>query len=103
MHHNWYNKPRILEGLKTWDAISRDSGISKADLSYRWVVYHSQLGRDRKRDGIVLGASSPKQLRETLEGLKAGPLAEGVVVRIDGVWEAAKGDAILDNYNMRKF
>jgi aflatoxin B1 aldehyde reductase len=103
MHHRWYNKPKLLESLTIWDTISKDSGISKADLSYRWVAYHSQLGKGMGQDGIVLGASSSQQLKKTLEGLRAGPLPETVVERIDDVWDTVKEDAILDNYNIRNF
>lgn len=42
--HSWYNKPKLIEALKPWEMISDDSSISKADLSYGWVAYHSQLG-----------------------------------------------------------
>jgi hypothetical protein len=52
----------------------------------------------RKKRGagwIVLGSSGPQQLRKTLEGLKAGPLPQEVVERIEGIWEAVKEEAIL--------
>lgn len=49
------------------------------------------------------GPSGSQQLRETQEGLKAGPLPAEVVERIEGVWVLVKDDGILDNYNTRKF
>jgi aflatoxin B1 aldehyde reductase len=103
LFHDLYDRPKLLAAMETWDAISKESGIAKADLSYRWVAWHSRLGEGGQRDGIVLGASGPGQLRKTLQGLEAGSLPREVVERIEGVWQAVKEEAILDNYNWRNF
>jgi hypothetical protein len=69
-------------------------------LESRFVV---SLGGVSFAAGEGRGASGPAQLRKTLEGLRAGPLPRGVVERIEGVWEAVKDEAILDNYNGANF
>ncbi len=101
LYNSIYNKPCFIEALVAWDQISKQSGISKADLAYRWVAYNSKLS-GRFGDGIVLGASKVEQLRGTLEGLKNGPLEKGVVERIDRIWGNVKEDAIMDNFNKEK-
>lgn len=98
LYHTLYNKPKLLDALKTWEEISRESGIPKAALSYRWVTYNSSL-RAELGDGVVLGASSPEQLRLSLEYLEDGPLEKEVADRIDEVWNSVKDEAVLDNFN----
>lgn len=51
-------------------------------------------------DGLIVGAMRPEQLEETLGWLGDGPLEEGVVRRIEAVWEGVKAEAALDNFNM---
>ncbi|KAL5336683.1 putative aldehyde reductase, partial [Aspergillus crustosus] len=38
-----YSKTAMLEGLKLWGQISGEAGVSKAELAYRWVAWHSVL------------------------------------------------------------
>ncbi|KAJ3028563.1 hypothetical protein HDV00_010178 [Rhizophlyctis rosea] len=92
LYHRLYNRPEILKGLEAWNAISSDSGIPRAELAYRWTRYHSALSAD-KGDALIVGASKPEQLEETLGGLENGPLPGEVVRRIEGVWEVVKGEA----------
>jgi aryl-alcohol dehydrogenase-like predicted oxidoreductase len=94
-----YKKPTFLEALSDWDAISTESGITKAELAYRWVAYHSALKRENG-DGMIFGSRNLKQLRDTLTGLKKGPLSEKVVKQIDAMWELVKDEAGLDNFNL---
>lgn len=98
MYHSLYNKPTFIKALTVWEEISNDSGISQADLAYRWVAYNSKLTAGHG-DGIVLGARNPEQLQQTLEGLEHGPLDKIISQRIDEVWESVKDDAIMDNFN----
>lgn len=98
MYKSMYAKPAYLEALSEWDAIAKDVGCSKADLAYRWVAYNSPL-KPEYGDALIVGASSLKQLEQTLEGLKAGPLPEEAVKRIDHVWTTIEHEAPLDNYH----
>ena len=60
------------------------------------MAYHSALTEE---DGIILGASKVEQLEETVKGLEKGPLPEGVVERIEGVWKYVEEDAPRDNFS----
>jgi aflatoxin B1 aldehyde reductase len=98
MYKDMYAKPAYLEALAEWEAIAQDVGCSKADLAYRWVTYNSPL-KPEYGDGIIVGASTLKQLEQTMEGLKAGPLSAEAVKRIDHVWKTVEHEAPLDNYH----
>jgi len=98
LYHQLYAKPTILEGLNDWEKIAQTAGISKASLAIRWVAWNSVL--DQKHgDGIIIGASSTKQLKETLDAINAGPLDKNTVDGINQFWQKVKKDAPLDNYN----
>ncbi|KAJ1543711.1 hypothetical protein HK405_009100 [Cladochytrium tenue] len=98
LYRELYVKPKLLDALDSWAAISQDAGISRAELAYRWVRYHSAL-RAEQGDALIVGASTLDQLRETLAGLDKGPLSAEIVRRIDGVWDDVKDEAALDNFN----
>lgn len=98
IYHKLYNKPAMLAALDTWGEISKDTGIPKAELAYRWIAYHSIL-RGELGDGIIVGATSIDQLKQTLKGLKNGPLSEEVAGRINDIWKSVEHQAPLDNFN----
>jgi aflatoxin B1 aldehyde reductase len=98
MYLNLYSKPSYLDALGEWESIASEEGIPKAELAYRWVSYHSPL-KAEQGDAVIFGASKLEQIKQTVEGLKRGPLKESSVKRIDEVWEKIKHDAPLDNYN----
>ncbi|EIT73616.1 putative oxidoreductase [Aspergillus oryzae 3.042] len=98
LYHMMYNKDSMLQGLRLWEEISKQSRIPKAELAYRWVVYHSMLN-GINGDGVIVGSRNAEQLKETLAGLAKGPLLPDVVQRIEQVWEIVEGVAPLDNFN----
>lgn len=57
MYSALYMKESYLEALSRWDGMSQESGIPKAELSYRWMAHHSHLAGE-KGDGLVFGATS---------------------------------------------
>ncbi|KAL3477659.1 NADP-dependent oxidoreductase domain-containing protein [Aspergillus californicus] len=93
-----YKKPTMLEGLKMWEEISKESGIPKVELAYRWVVHNSGL-KGELGDKVIIGSRSLEQMKETLTVVKKGPLSGDVVERIEEVWKLVEKDAPLDNYN----
>jgi len=98
MYHDMYARPALLEGLEDWEKIAQKAGITKAALAIRWVAWNSIL--DHKHgDGIIFGASSIKQLKETLDALNAGPLDKHTVDSINQFWQKIKHEAPLDNYS----
>ncbi|KAK3686807.1 hypothetical protein LTR37_019440 [Vermiconidia calcicola] len=98
LYRKLYNKPAYLECLSQWESIAKDEGMPAAELAYRWVTFNSPLKRENG-DAIIFGASSFKQLDETLKYVTAGPLSENAVKRIDEVWKTIEHEAPLDNYH----
>lgn len=98
MYSEMYSKPEYLEALAKWETIAKESDSSRADLAYRWVTYNSPLKKEYG-DAIIVGASSLGQLKQTLKGIKAGPLSAHAVKEIDSVWDTIKDVAPLDNYH----
>nr|POF26221.1 oxidoreductase siro [Quercus suber] len=97
LYRGLYARPAYLEALEKWEAIAKEEGVTRAELAYRWVKYSSPL-KPENGDGIIIGASSDKQLEETLERLTHGPLSEKALKGIDDVWETVKHEAPVDNY-----
>ncbi|GAB7356747.1 hypothetical protein MBLNU459_g7649t1 [Dothideomycetes sp. NU459] len=97
IYSDMYSKPEYLEVLARWEAIAKEENCSRADLAYRWVTYNSALKKEHG-DAIIIGARNFDQLKQTLAGLKDGPLSAHAVKEIDGVWDTIKEVAPLDNY-----
>ncbi|KIW06808.1 uncharacterized protein PV09_02488 [Verruconis gallopava] len=98
MYRSLYMKPSLLEALDEWAVAADEEGVSKAELAYRWVNYHSYL-KPEYGDAIIIGSRNTQQLVETVQGLKKGPLSDGVVEKIEKIWEKVKHEAPLDNFN----
>lgn len=94
-----YNRPAFIKALDVWEQIAKDEKVSRAELAYRWVVYHSKLQGDQ--DVVIIGARKPEQFLETLQALKAGPLSDGAAQKIDQIWGSVAAEAGLDNLNSR--
>jgi aflatoxin B1 aldehyde reductase len=97
LYSGMYAKPELLDSLTEWEKIASEADVSRAELAYRWVKYNSAL-KPEHGDGVIVGCSSTKQLKQTLEGLDRGPLPAQVVEKIDAMWETIKHVAPLDNY-----
>ncbi|KAL2811363.1 Aldo/keto reductase [Aspergillus granulosus] len=93
-----YNKPAMREGLQMWGQISKESGIAKAELAYRWVVYNSAL-RGEFGDSIIFGARNIGQITQTVDGVSRGPLPVEIAAQIEEVWKIVEFVAPMDNYN----
>ncbi|KAI9870830.1 MAG: Aflatoxin B1 aldehyde reductase member 2, partial [Watsoniomyces obsoletus] len=98
MYAEMYKKPAYLDLLDKWEKIAEEVGCTKAELAYRWVAYHSALEAE-KGDGVIVGASSLKQLEATFEGLEKGPLPGDAAKRIEGLWEGVSHEAPVDNFH----
>ncbi|KAK8135002.1 aldehyde reductase (GliO) [Apiospora sp. TS-2023a] len=79
-----------------WGQISESEGVSRAELAYRWIVYHSKL-RAELGDAVIVGARKQQQLRNTMAAIKKGPLSDGAVEGIEAIWATVKDDAALDS------
>lgn len=96
-YQSLYTKPALLEGLGRWEGLAEQQGVPRAELAYRWVYYHSKLRQDLG-DVVIVGASKPEQITQTVEGIRRGPLKPEVVKGIEEVWEIVKDQAFLDNF-----
>jgi aflatoxin B1 aldehyde reductase len=97
IYYKMYTKASFLDVLDEWNDIASDESISKAALAYRWIYFHSAL-KPNYGDGIVIGASGPNQLEQTVQALLAGPLSDGAANRVDALWEKVRDDSIPDNF-----
>jgi aryl-alcohol dehydrogenase-like predicted oxidoreductase len=98
LYHALYNKKTMLEGLRLWDKISKESGIAKAELAYRWVAHNSALSGEAG-DGVIFGTRTIEQLNQTLAAFAKGPLDPEIAAQIEQVWKIVEVDAPLDNFN----
>jgi aflatoxin B1 aldehyde reductase len=96
LYSKLYDNETMRKALIDWNKIAEKEGVSKAELAYRWVAYHSALQGDE--DAIIFGASSLNQVDQTAQGLKKGKLSEAAVKGIEGIWESVKSVAPIDNF-----
>ena len=82
---------RFLEALARWNDIAYSEGVSGAELAYRWIAYHSALGRENG-DALIVGTSSHEQLEETLTGIEKGPLSDAACAAVNDIWESVKNE-----------
>lgn len=98
MYTSMYGKESLYKALDEWGQIAKDAGVSKAALAYRWITYHSAL-KATNGDAIIVGASKPAQLEETLTAVEAGPLDAKIAERASAIWKTVEHEAPLDNYH----
>jgi len=72
------------------DVAAKD-GLKGHEAAIRWVVWDS-MSDGKYGDGVIIGAGSVEQLRETLDVLKKGGLSEDVKQVVEGVWETIVKD-----------
>ncbi|KAI3397094.1 hypothetical protein diail_11237 [Diaporthe ilicicola] len=89
-HQDLCNKPRLLEGLDRWDGLTELQRVPRAELAYRWVYWHSALRQDLG-NVVIVGASRPEQIEQTVGGIRRGPLMPGVVKGIEEVLGYGQG------------
>ena len=92
-----YDNETMRKALVKWNEIAEKEGVTKAELAYRWVAYHSVLQGDE--DGVIFGASKVSQAEQTAKSLKAGKLSDEAVKGIEQIWESVKEVAPVDNYH----
>lgn len=90
-------KPNIEAAADRVREIAEKHGISGHAASLRWTAYHSALSGEYG-DGIVVGASSVAQLKDSLDIFEQGPLPEEVVKAVDGIF-AEIGDDVIAYHN----
>ncbi|KAH6882443.1 NADP-dependent oxidoreductase domain-containing protein [Alternaria rosae] len=97
MYGKLYDNETMRKALIKWNEIAEKEGVTKAELAYRWVAYHSALEGDE--DGVIFGASKIAQAEQTAQSLKKGKLSDEAVKGIEQIWESVKEVAPVDNYH----
>lgn len=97
IYHKMYKADSFLAVLDEWNRIANEQGVSKAELAYRWINYHSAL-RPELGDAIIFGATKLSQVESTTQYLQNGPLKEGIAEQINRLWDRIKDDAFTDNF-----
>ena len=96
LYNGMFNKPSFISALTVWGQIAESEGVSRAELAYRWIVYHSKLQADLG-DAVIVGTRKQQQLRDTMAALKKGPLSDEAVEGIHAIWATVQADAELDS------
>lgn len=99
LYQKLYGRPAYLEALSEWNAVAEKEGVSKAELAYRWIGYHSQIKKELG-DAVIFGSSSLKQIDETTASLQRGPLSDEAVQRIEQIWKSLEHEAPIDNFQV---
>ncbi|PVI03486.1 Aldo/keto reductase [Periconia macrospinosa] len=98
LYNGLYNNEGMRSVLIKWNQIAEEEGVSKAELAYRWVAFHSAIADDEE-NGVIFGASSPAQVEQTAQALKRGKLSAKAVEGIESLWETVKDSAPVDNFH----
>ena len=96
-----YGKESYLKYLEEYGKLAKESGNTKVGLAYRWVVWNSLLGEE-KGDCVILGASSARQLRETVKEIEKGPLEPWVLEKLGTMFKSIENDDPGDNFKTFK-
>lgn len=86
----------VTEVQNALNACYGDGAVSLIEACNRWMYHHSMLSGEHQ-DGVILGASSLKQLKSNMEFIDKGPLDPVVVSAFDRSWEKVKG--VCPRYN----
>lgn len=96
-----YGSESFLRYVEEYGKLAEESGNSKAGLAYRWVVWNGVLG-EVEGDCVILGASSAKQLKQTISEIERGPLEAWVMERLDEMFKGIENDDPGDNFTTFK-
>ncbi len=66
-----FSAENLHEAMRTFDSGVRGLGLTPTEVAIRWISHHSALAAD---DGVILGASRPAQIVETVAFIRKGPL-----------------------------
>jgi aflatoxin B1 aldehyde reductase len=85
LYREMYNNEPFLEAQDEWGRIAEEEHVTKMELAYRWMCYHSSL-KAEFGDGVIIGGRL-EQLEETIESVHRGELSEHAVKKIQELWE----------------
>lgn len=85
-----YLKKPLLDALAILKVKCGEEGITTMEGTMRWFLHHSPLVEN---DGVILGASSTKQIDESLTACENGPLPSGLAKAFEDLWAAIKDES----------
>jgi aflatoxin B1 aldehyde reductase len=90
-----YFQDATFEALALIEPVAKKHNLTLLEVALRWCVHHSKLQMvdGTKRDGVIIGVSSLKQLEGNLTDLEKGPLPDEVVQTLDEAWNVCKASA----------
>lgn len=108
LFRSWYGSPAAIKAIDKVVEAAEKHGLTGHAITLNWVLHHSVINGELG-DGIVFGARTLEQLRNTCEAIKAGPLPSEIVDLLEEVWAEvkssapvyspwAKDDSALSNY-----
>ena len=84
-----YWKKSYFDAVNIVTEKCREFNIEPVEAAYRWLTYHSLLDIG-KNDGIIIGASSLKQLEQNMVSIQKGNLPQQILDALDIAWSEAK-------------
>lgn len=88
-YRNRYWKESYFEAVDIITTACLETRMEPAEAALRWLAYNSFLDTS-KGDGVIIGASSVKQLEQNLLAVKKGSLPAVVLNAFSNAWEKAK-------------
>lgn len=86
-----YWKQSYFDAVDRLRTLCAQNQLAMADSALRWGLFHSQLSALRG-DALILGASSPEQLRTNLQSAHQTPLPEVILKAYDQAWDDTRSD-----------
>ena len=77
----------LHDAMREFDKAVRERGLTPTEVAVRWLAFHSDLGDG---DGIILGASKVRQVKETAGWIVKGELNDDVVKLTEQLWDGVK-------------
>ena len=95
MYRERFFKDTNFEALGIIEPVAKRHRLSLREIAFRWLVHHSKLRVIDGNDGVVIGVSSMKQLRENLEDLETEPLPKETLQALEQAWQLTKPSCLL--------
>ena len=96
MYRERYLRDVQLDSVDAFREACAGAGVPPVDSALRWLQHHSRLVDG---DGIIVGASSLKNLEENLSALESGGgLPRAVIDACDSGWGKIKASGLVPSY-----
>lgn len=86
-----YHHPAYFKAVEKLRSVAENSGRSLIDISLNWLLHHTST------DCVILGADNVEQIKQNLDVLEHGPLADETLAGCDHVWQEL--GAVTPRYN----